>query len=88
MEPHEIYEKLKNKHVSARMIAQALNVSNQSVSDVIRNGRGSKRIAEAVAKVLEEPLEKVFPRYAAKPSHQEKVSALRHQLLVQGVTVP
>ena len=50
MEAHEIYEKLREKQVSARMIAQVLGVTNQSVSDVIRNGRGSKRIAEAIAK--------------------------------------
>lgn len=81
MESHEIYKKLREKEVSARMIAQVLGVSNQSVSDVIRNGRGSKRIAEAIAKVLGEPLEKVFPHYAPKQSHQDKVSALRHQLL-------
>ena len=81
MESHEIYEKLKSKDVSARMIAQVLGVTNQSVSDVIRNGRGSKRIAEAIAKVLDEPLEKVFPHYAPKQTHQDKVSALRNQLL-------
>lgn len=50
MEAHEIYEKLREKQVSARMIAQVLGVTNQSVSDVIRNGRGSKRIAEALPK--------------------------------------
>lgn len=81
METHEIYEKLREKQVSARMIAQVLGVTNQSVSDVIRNGRGSKRIAEAIAKVLDKPLDVVFPYYAPKPSHQEKISVLRHQLL-------
>ncbi|ULJ61027.1 helix-turn-helix domain-containing protein [Wielerella bovis] len=81
MEAHEIYEKLREKQVSARMIAQVLGVTNQSVSDVIRNGRGSKRIAEAIAKVLDKPLETVFPHYAPKQSHQEKISVLRHQLL-------
>ncbi|SSY80672.1 helix-turn-helix transcriptional regulator [Alysiella crassa] len=81
MEAHEIYEKLREKQVSARMIAQVLGVTNQSVSDVIRNGRGSKRIAEAIATVLEKPLDMVFPHYAPKPSHQEKLSVLRNQLL-------
>ena len=53
MEAHEIYEKLREKKVSARMIA----------------------------KVLDKPLETVFPHYAPKQSHQEKISVLRHQLL-------
>lgn len=80
MEAHEIYEKLREKQVSARMIAQVLGVTNQSVSDVIRNGRGSKRIAEAIATVLEKPLDAVFPHYAPKQSYQEKISVLRNQL--------
>lgn len=80
MEAHEIYEKLREKQVSARMIAQVLGVTNQSVSDVIRHGRGSKRIAETISKILEMPLEQVFPYYQYKQSHQEKVLALKNQL--------
>lgn len=81
MEASEIYAELREKGVSARMIAEVLGVANQSVSDVIRNGRGSRRIAEAVSTVLEKPLEQVFPHYLPKQTHKEKVSLLRNQLL-------
>ncbi len=53
MQANEIYKSLEEKNISARMLASALGVTNQSVSEVIRNGRGSKRIAEAIAKVIQ-----------------------------------
>lgn len=80
MEPHEIYENLYKKGVSARLIADVLNVSNQSVSGVIRSGRGSKRIAEAIAKVLDKPLITVFPYYKPKQNRSEKISILKQIL--------
>ncbi|MCI4078308.1 helix-turn-helix domain-containing protein, partial [Klebsiella pneumoniae] len=63
MQANEIYKSLEEKHISARMLASALGVTNQSVSEVIRNGRGSKRIAEAIAKVIQKDLVEVFPHY-------------------------
>lgn len=81
MNAQEIYRELKNKGTSARMIAEALGVTNQSVSDVIRRGRGSKRIAKSIALVLEKPLEQVFPHYMPKQSREDKVSALRERLM-------
>ncbi|HGO7051183.1 TPA: helix-turn-helix domain-containing protein [Neisseria meningitidis] len=60
MQANEIYKSLEEKNISARMLASALGVTNQSVSEVIRNGRGSKRIAEAIAKVIQKDLVEVF----------------------------
>ncbi|MFC3875357.1 XRE family transcriptional regulator [Neisseria musculi] len=80
MQPNEIYQSLENHNVSARMIASALGVTNQSVSEVIRNGKGSRRIAESVAKVIQKDLEEVFPYYAIKDNRSERISKLKEVL--------
>lgn len=82
MQPREIYKALEENKVSARMLAQALGVTNQSVSEVIRSGRGSKRIAESVAKVLKKELIEVFPYYAEKPKQKDKIAELKELLKV------
>lgn len=82
MGANEIYDSLEKNNVSARMIADALGVTNQSVSEVIRNGRGSRRIAEAVAKVIQRELTEVFPYYSVKSCRSEKVNELRELLKV------
>lgn len=80
MKPQEIYENLYKKGFSARLVADALNVTNQAVSDVIRSGRGSKRIAAAIAKLLGEPLIAVFPYYTQKTKRSDKVNTLKQIL--------
>ncbi|PIT53581.1 XRE family transcriptional regulator [Snodgrassella alvi] len=60
MEPNEIYEDSKKKGLSARLIADASNVTNHSVSKVIRIGRKNKRIAETIAKLIEKPFTDTF----------------------------
>ncbi|PIT13260.1 hypothetical protein BHC44_02165 [Snodgrassella alvi] len=60
MEPNEIYEDSKKKGLSARLIADALNVTNHSVAEVITSGRRSKRIAEAIAKLIGKPFTDAF----------------------------
>lgn len=82
MEAQEIYEILNGKNVSARMIADALGVANTSVSDVIRNGKGSRRIAEAISKVIGKDLVDVFPHYTPKKGYKEKVNNLKEFLKV------
>lgn len=82
MQPNEIYKSLERMNVSARMIATALGVTNQSVSEVIRNGKGSRRIAESVAKVIQKDLEEVFPYYAVKNDRLERIHKLKEVLHV------
>ena len=82
MESHQIYSALNEKGLSARMIAAVLGVTNQAVSDVIRMGRGSRRIAEAIAKIIDRELIEVFPYYDKNPDlRQEKVRGLRELLV-------
>lgn len=80
MHANEIYANLAEKMISARMIADALGVTNQSVSEVIRNGRGSRRIAEAISKVIQKDLIEVFPYYVPNMKRQERMSQLKQLL--------
>lgn len=70
MNQKEIYQALKRKNLNASMIAEALGVSSQAVSNAIKQGKSSQRIAKAIAIAIDEPLEKVFPHYAEKQQRQ------------------
>ena len=72
MNPEEIYQALNKINLSASHIAEALGVRPQTVSSVIREGKGSKRVAKAVAISLEVSIEQVFPFYAEKRNKKEK----------------
>ncbi|WP_308073599.1 helix-turn-helix domain-containing protein [Neisseria polysaccharea] len=80
MQANEIYKSLEEKNISARMLASALGVTNQSVSEVIRNGRGSKRIAEAIVKVIQKDLVEVFPHYKKTDCQDKKIAELKEML--------
>ena len=71
MNQKEIYQALKRKNLNASMVAEALGVSSQAVSNAIKRGKSSQRIAKAIAIAIDEPLEKVFPHYAQKEQKQE-----------------
>lgn len=78
MSPEQIHAALHQRSVSASQVADALNVSPQSVSSVIRRGRGSRRIATAIATVLEQPLDHVFPAYAdADRQRRDRAATVR-----------
>ncbi|QOF67310.1 DNA-binding protein [Actinobacillus sp. GY-402] len=59
-----IFQALKNRGLNVSMLAEALNVSNQAVFNVIKQGKGSKRIATAIAIAIDTPLDKAFPYYS------------------------
>lgn len=87
MLPNEINTKLAAKGYTATLIAEALSVKPASVSAVINEVSDSKRIAKAVATVLDLPIEEVFPNkpqyhdgYSRKAIRQQKVISLRQQL--------
>ncbi|MGX2951319.1 DNA-binding protein [Ursidibacter sp. B-7004-1] len=79
MNQQEIYQSLKSKNLNASMIAEALGVSVQAVSNAIKQGKSSQRIAKAIAIAIDQPLEKVFPHYAQKQQKQ----AFRHNQINQ-----
>lgn len=65
MKPQKIRALMVEKKITSADIARELGVSHVSVHGVIYGKWPSRRIAEAVARRLNLPLEKVFPKYAA-----------------------
>ncbi|OPH33754.1 MULTISPECIES: hypothetical protein [Moraxella] len=63
MQANEIYQALKSRGHNASTVAEALGVRPQSVAGVIRSGRGSERIAKAVAVAGGCCFERMFPFY-------------------------
>ncbi|TYA51663.1 DNA-binding protein [Aggregatibacter actinomycetemcomitans] len=61
----------------------SVGVSYQAVSNAIKHGKSSQRIAKAIALAIDQPLETVFPHYAQKKQKQifrkKKVNQLKSQ---------
>lgn len=72
MNPDEIYQALKCKNLNIPIIAESLGVSTQAVSIVIKQGKGSERIAKAISIAIEKPVEEVFSHYA-KAKQKQKI---------------
>lgn len=84
MKADEIYQALKLRGYNASTIAEALGVRPQSVAGVIRDGRGSKRIAKAIAVASDCNFETMFPFYQEqslrKLNRTKKIDDLRVKL--------
>ncbi len=80
MTKDKIYEALRAQGLSATMIADALQVSPQFVINVIARGHGSRRVAEAISKLLEVPLVKAFPYYASNHSQHYRTNQRQRQV--------
>lgn len=78
MDSNKIYQELNMKGLNASIIAEAIGVLPQSVALVIRMGKGSKRIATAIAMALEKNLDDVFPFYKEK---KERVANRKNQAI-------
>lgn len=61
MDSLEIKQALARKGCSIAIIARAIGVSNTTISTTIHRKAQSKRAAIAIAKVLDKPIESVFP---------------------------
>lgn len=60
----EIVKALHGQDITIGQLAAALKVTRSAVSNVIAAGKGSRRVATAIAKLLDRPLGEVFPHYA------------------------
>lgn len=65
MRPENIQRALKKRAITQRKLAAACGVSETMVSKVIWNVSYSRKVCEAIASAIEEPIEKVFARYRA-----------------------
>lgn len=61
MDKDAIKQALHAKGVSFSMIAEALGIGPNAVSAIASRRGQSKRVADAIAKVLERPVEEIFP---------------------------
>ena len=89
MNSDDIYQALKDKGHNATTIAEALDVRPQSVAGVIRDGRGSKKIAKAIAVAGNCDFETMFPFYKEqrerKQKRANKISQLKNELALEAV---
>ena len=65
MKPRKIRALMVERDIKNVDIARALNIRPASVHGVVCGKWASRRVAEEVARQLNMPLEKVFPKYAA-----------------------
>lgn len=72
MNREKIYLTLKSNGVNATMIATSLAVTPQAVHSVIRTGKGSRKIAEAVANICNKSLLEMFPYYKDVETAEER----------------
>ncbi|MBD1584844.1 helix-turn-helix domain-containing protein [Pseudoalteromonas sp. S16_S37] len=61
MKSHEIKAAIADKGYTLSMIAEALGVNLASVSGVVCGHTQSRRIANAICKIINKPIETVFP---------------------------
>ena len=61
MHPADIQCALKKKGVCMADIATALEVSSVSVSNVVAGKTKSRKIASAIAKVIDKPIDDIWP---------------------------
>lgn len=89
MNSEDIYQALKNKGHNATTIAEALDVRPQSVAGVIRDGRGSKKIAKAIAVAGNCDFETMFPFYREqkerKAKRTDKINQLKSELALEAI---
>lgn len=72
MNREKIYLILKSEGVNATMIATSLAITPQAVHTVIRTGKGSRKVAEAIADICNKPLYDLFPYYKDVETPEEK----------------
>ncbi|WP_199525394.1 helix-turn-helix domain-containing protein [Pseudoalteromonas sp. bablab_jr011] len=84
MKPDEIKQALDEKGYSLSILAAALGLNLSHVSSVLYQHTTSYKVASAIAKIIELPVEQVFPGVPAytknKDTRSKKIQALRELL--------
>ena len=79
MKSQEIKQAIKAKGYTLSMLADALDVNLATVSGVVCGHTQSRRIAEAIAKLIEKPIYVVFPDVDSYAQPKLLKGALRQQ---------
>ncbi|ATG58211.1 MAG: lambda repressor-like predicted transcriptional regulator [Pseudoalteromonas tetraodonis] len=84
MKPEQIKQALDKKGYSLSILAAALGLNLSHVSSVVYQHTTSYKVAAAIAKIIDEPVEVIFPDVPAyvknKDTRSQKVQALRELL--------
>ncbi|KZX01018.1 hypothetical protein JL49_08180 [Pseudoalteromonas luteoviolacea] len=65
MKPTEIKQAISNKGYTLSMIADAMSVKPSAISSVVNGTGRSKRIAQAISKIIDKPIESIFPNVSS-----------------------
>lgn len=79
MDYRERAQLLKEQDITVEMVANALSVTPQAIYQTLNDGRSSRRIANAIAELCDQPLTAMFPYYQQKDEKeamQQKVNKL------------
>lgn len=83
MDSRNILEALQAKGINFSIVAEAIGVSTNMVSSVASRKATSRRVAKAISKAIDLPIEQVFPDkpdYHSPVPRQTKVAALKKDL--------
>ncbi len=83
MDKDRINQLLKDNNATAVMIASALKVAKSSVYEVINKGKGSRRIAAAIAEICGKTTDEMFPYYKWKSEHRKEKTKRQAELSKQ-----
>lgn len=77
MHHEDIKAAIRKKGVNQAQIARHLEVSEMLVSSVIKGTNKSARVAKAIAKIVGQPVDVLWPgAYAKKPAHKRVAELL------------
>lgn len=79
MKAQEIKQAIKLKGYSLSMLADALDVNLATVSGVVCGHTQSRRVANAISKLLDKPVEEIFPNVESYSRPKFLKGALRQQ---------
>ncbi|WP_440053350.1 helix-turn-helix domain-containing protein [Pseudoalteromonas sp. T1lg65] len=68
MKPSEIKQAIASKGYSLSMVAEALSISLATVSGVVCGHTQSRRVANALSKIIDKPVCEIFPDVQAYQS--------------------
>ena len=73
MTPTQIKIELLKKNVSQRDIAKALGVADATVNKIIYRQGESKRVKEAISKIIGKPVNKIWPSRYVKDNTAKRI---------------
>lgn len=83
MDSRDILSSLKSVGINFSIVAEAIGVSTNMVSSVAARKSTSRRVAHAIARAIDKPIEQIFPdkpEYHAVVPRKAKIASLKRSL--------